>query len=75
MIVIDELLSRELCHGQNQLQCTKQFMSGKEGRVLGGMDHLSRSGWHHHINTISIIVVGNDDIKKNGLIHSLYLFL
>lgn len=39
-------------------------MSGEEGRVLGGMDHLSRSGWHRHINTISIIVVGNDDIKK-----------
>lgn len=46
-----------------------KFLRGRKGR----MDPVSRSGWHHHINTISLFVVGNDDIKKNGLIPSLFI--
>lgn len=41
----------------------------------GGTDYQTRSGWHQHINTISITVVSDDDIKRIGLIHSVRFFL
>lgn len=47
-------------------------MRAEQGKGREGTDRESWSGWHRHINTISIIVVGDDDIKKIGLIHSVF---